>query len=115
MREPRCSLVSPKMEETTVYQRREVSNFSRRSGMGWNSSRGIRGDTSRWNMAELERPVESKYPRPISGDSEMAGEIRRESDKAIVVRMPRTNNLGRAKGLDLSDVPSKRKGLGDWR
>jgi hypothetical protein len=41
--------------------------------------------------------------------------IRRESDKAVVVMKPRTNNLGRAKGLDLSDVLSKREGSEDWR
>ena len=115
MCEPRCSLVSP-------HRRRRPCTIVGKSAVlverqGWaRTSPGVSGATRLDGTSRNRRdPLDRSGLRPISKDSEMVEGIRRESDKAVVVMKPRTNNLGRAKGLDLSDVLSKRKGSGDWR
>lgn len=113
--EPRCSLVSPHRrrrpctidgKSTALASRQDWARVS----PGVSGATRLEGTWRNWRG-----PQDRSVLKPISKDGEMVEGIRRESDKAVVVMKPRTNNLGRAKGLDLSDVLSKREGSGDWR
>ena len=114
-REPRSSLVNVRLEETILYLIREVNNHLSRDREGRRFLSGYQGQhvskesigTGETRIAEGELVYKSRRRRDWG--------VMRESDKAIVVKIPRTNNLGGAKGLDLDRVRAGSEGTGDWR
>lgn len=110
MREPRSSLVNAKMEETTLYFTGEVNNHSSRDRNGGRFLSGYQGrHVSKGSIGTGETRIAEGEPVYKSRRRKDWG-VMRESDKAIVVMIPRTNNLGGAKGLDLDRMRVGREG-----
>jgi len=113
MCEPRCSLVNVDEGGDPVAYWGSQQFLLQAKAAG--TSSGVSGATrSEGAIAEHERPTGPKRPgyKHRRRNDRL---VSRESDKAIVVRIPGTNNLGGAKGLDLDSASEWKEGqrIGD--